>query len=98
MLNLVKLGLNYLPLLLIVPKMRSFFISGEIIRFDRKENFTSDFKEDLRFEEAPSTKNNKTEQKHGRAPQGKYGSQPDIWHGHPVPGSTTVLLCTGRLC
>jgi len=76
MLNLVKLGLNYLPLLLIVPKMRSFFISVEIIRFDRKENFTSDFKEDLRFEEVPSIKNSKAEEnraRHGRAPQGESG-------------------------
>jgi len=33
MLNLVELGSNYLPLLLIMPKIRWFFISEEIIRF-----------------------------------------------------------------
>jgi len=37
---------NYLPLIHIVPKMRSFFISGEISGFDRKKDFKSDFKED----------------------------------------------------
>ena len=47
--------------------------------FDRKEDFTSDFKKDERFEEAPSIKNSRTEENrtthgratgvHGRAPQ-----------------------------
>jgi len=38
--------------------------------FDRKEDFTSDFKEDLRFEEALNTKNSKAKEnraRHGQA-------------------------------
>jgi len=44
--------------------------------FDGKEDFKSDFKEDLRFEEVSSTKNSKAEEnraRHGRAPQGESG-------------------------
>ena len=44
MLNLVELGLNYLPLIHIVPKMR--FLQEKSSGFDGKEEFKSDFKED----------------------------------------------------
>ena len=65
MLNLGDLGSNYLPSIHIVPKLH--FVQG----FDGKEDFKSDFKEDLRFEEVSSTKNSKAEEnraRHGRAP------------------------------
>jgi len=46
MLNLVDLGSNYLPSIHFVPKLCFVSISGEIIRFDGKEDFKRKFKED----------------------------------------------------
>ena len=59
--------------------MHSVFISGEIIGFDRKEDFTSDFKDEWRFEEAPSIKGSKVEEnsrRHGRV-TGMHGLAPE---------------------
>jgi len=71
--------------------------------FDRKEDFTSDFKEDWRFEEAPSIKGSKVEQnsrRHGRA-TGVHGRAPEpetsaIGKLDARPGSrrTAVRWCT----
>ena len=46
MLNLVELGSNYPLLLLIVPKRARSSFQEKSLDFDRKEDFTSDFKED----------------------------------------------------
>ena len=52
-LNLVELGSNYLPLLLIVPKMHSFFLLGEIIRFRQKRRLHERFQERLEVRGSP---------------------------------------------
>jgi len=47
------------------------FLQEKSSGFDGKEDFTSDFKEDLRFEEVSNTKNSKVEEnraRHDRAP------------------------------
>ena len=66
MLNQVELGSNYLPLLLIVLKCARSSFQEKSSGFNKKEDFTSDFKEHLGFEEAPSTKKSKAEQNRAR--------------------------------
>jgi len=65
-LNLIELGSNYLPLLLIVPKMRLFFISGEITRFRQKRRLHELFQ--WRFKVRGSSEH---QEEQSRAKQGK---------------------------
>jgi len=61
--------------------------------FDRKEDFTSDFKKDWRFEEAPIIKESKAEQNSGQHAQngrrhrwaiGRTDRAPKTQHGLPA--------------
>ena len=112
MLNLGELGSNYLPSIHFVPKLRLSSFQKKLSNFDGKEDFKRKFKEDQRFEEAPSIKNSRTEENrtthghaagvHGRAPQAE---RPQV--GTPARTAvhwwrTTVLTgtavpCTGRV-
>jgi len=76
--------------------------------FERKEDFTSDFKEDLRFEEAPSIKNSRTEENrttheratrvHGRAPQAEPAEFGTATSRAAVPGCTATRVPDARPC
>ena len=96
MLNLGELGSNYLPSIHFVPKLRLSSFQEKLSDFDGKEDFKRKFKEDQRFEEAPSIKNSRTEENrtthghaagvHGRAPQAE---RPQA--GTPVHGTRTAV-------
>ena len=67
MLNLVELGLSYLPLLLIAPKMCSFFISGEIIMFRQKERLHERFQGRFEARGSPEHQEEQNRAKEGKA-------------------------------
>jgi len=82
MLNLVELGSNYPPLLLIVPKTCSFFILGEIIIFWWKRRLHERFQERLEVRGSSSIKGSKAEQNSGQHAQNR--------HTTVHPGTSTI--------